>query len=255
MSEESDGIRFYDYWRVMRNRVVETEEPVAVEESYDLIINGIRRVSIMASPMDIEALGYGYLLSERLVSSKENILSVELIEYGVHMEVASEEHLDEWIELRSSGCVGIKWRGGAEPEVDSKLSIGQEFVFRSLRYLDTYVYKRTSGSHSATLIDKKREALATATDVGRHNSYDKVIGKAVLQDVDFSETILLSSGRQSAGMVMKAARVGIPIIISKAAPLSSGIEAAEKTGVTLICFANDEKFSIFAHPERIEGVS
>lgn len=208
----------------------------------------------MASPMDLEALGYGYLLSEGVVSSKDQIDSVELIENGIHVEVKDGEHLGEWIELRSSGCVGVNWGMGADITIESGLTIDQGFVFRSLRYLDDYVYRKTSGSHSATLISGEGESLVRATDVGRHSSYDKVIGKAMVQDIDLSETILLSSGRQSAGMVMKVVRVGIPIVISKAAPLSSGIEAARRAGVTLICFANDEKFSIFAHPERVAGV-
>ncbi len=78
---------------------------------------------------------------------------------------------------------------------------------------------------------------------------DKVIGFHAGND--FSKTFLLSSGRQPAGMVLKAARAGIPLIVSKAAPISTGVEAALKTGVTLICFANEGQFAVYTHETRL----
>ena len=90
-----------------------------------------------------------------------------------------------------------------------------------------------------------------AIDVGRHNAFDKVVGRACFDGIDLSSHFLLSSGRQSAGMVMKAARAGIPLVATKTAPLNTGIEAAEKTGICLVCFVSKEKLSVFTHPERV----
>jgi FdhD protein len=91
--------------------------------------------------------------------------------------------------------------------------------------------------------------LAQAVDVGRHSAVDKVIG--VNAGNDFAYTFLLSSGRQPAGMVLKAARAGIPLVLSKAAPISTGVEAAVQAGVTLICFATERQFAAYSHPERL----
>ena len=76
-------------------------------------------------------------------------------------------------------------------------------------------------------------------DVGRHNAVDKAIGSALLKGVDFSKVFLLLSGRISRGMVMKCARVGIPLIASKAAILDSAIDVCEKSGVAAVSFATN----------------
>jgi FdhD protein len=93
--------------------------------------------------------------------------------------------------------------------------------------------------------------VVKAIDVGRHNAFDKVVGKAYLDSIDVSRHFLLSTGRQSAGMVMKAARAGVPLVATKTAPLSTGVEAAEKAGVCLVCFVSHDKLSVFTHPERL----
>ena len=74
--------------------------------------------------------------------------------------------------------------------------------------------------------------LALAEDVGRHNAVDKVIGMTALDKVDFAECFLTLSGRMSGDVAFKAAKVGLPIIASLAAALSSGIESAKESRIT-----------------------
>ncbi len=249
----SDYIEKADFKKITREGEKEETESVAVEKSYDLIVNDRRITSIMASPVDLEELGYGYLICEGFVSSKDQIISIQVEDQEIQTFVEEPEKIERWLELRSSGCVGVNWKKTNENiRVDSGLKISSKTVFQALQYLFTDLYETTSGSHSASLINKNGNLITQSVDVGRHNTFDKVIGKALLQNENLDKTIILSSGRQSAGMVRKAARVGIPIIISKAAPLSSGIQAAEEAGLTLICFANDEKFNIYSGEQRIK---
>ncbi len=244
------NVKEYEFVKVTRKGFETGNEPVAVEESYDLVVNGMRTASIMSSPSDLKELAYGYLVSEGIVKSSDQIVSVKVRGDEIHAFIKGGENIEKWMELRSSGCVGVRWEDTQEDvRVESSLEVDSNLIFSALEHLDNSLYDRTSGSHSASLIDERGRAVVEAVDVGRHNTFDKVIGKAVLRDVDFSKMLLLSSGRQSAGMVMKAARTGIPMIVSKAAPLSSGIEAAERTNVTLICFADEGKFLIFAGDE------
>ncbi len=77
------------------------------------------------------------------------------------------------------------------------------------------------------------------------------MGRAYFDGIDVSRHFLLSTGRQSAGMVLKAARAGIPLVATKTAPLNTGVEAAERTGICLICFVSHDKLSVFTHPERL----
>jgi FdhD protein len=112
------------------------------------------------------------------------------------------------------------------------------------------VYKLTGGVHVAALFEEGR-FVAIAEDVGRHNTIDKVIGIGIQANINFSHSVLVSSGRQPADMVLKAARVSIPIIVSIAGPIRSGIIAAKNTGVTLVCFARNHQLKIYTSPDRI----
>jgi len=97
--------------------------------------------------------------------------------------------------------------------------------------------------------------VVRSSDVGRHNTVDKVVGFAILHGIDLSRCILGCTGRQAAGMVSKAANAGVPIVISKAASTNKGISTADQSGVTLICFARGRRFTIYTHPYRIAGIS
>jgi FdhD protein len=226
----------------------------AIEAPISLYVNGIRIASIMATPDMIKELALGYLICEGVVSKLEEIEVIEINQekLEVHARLKDDEHFQVWNELRSSGCIGVAWEQDEGVKVSSNLKLKASVIQNSLKYLESEVYSETRGVHSASLIDADGRLIAKAIDVGRHNAVDKVIGKALLEKRELSQLFLLSSGRQSAGMVMKAARVSIPIIVTKAAPLSSGVEAAEKTGVCLIAFADKDGMVIYSHLDRID---
>jgi FdhD protein len=170
----------------------------------------------------------------------------------VLLQIRSFEHFNLWHEIRSSGCVGINWDTRDE---DVHLPLEQTFsskiLLESMKYLYDEIQDRTGGAHTASLVDANGRLMYKALDIGRHNAIDKVVGMAVLNGDDLSKMFLVSSGRQPAGMVTKAARAGIPLVISKAAPVSSGIDSARRANVTLCCFATSEKMKVFSVPERI----
>ncbi len=228
---------------------------MAVERTYELKVNGEKFTTVLLSPSDIEEFAYGYLISEGIVKSEEKIKSLDVNDRTIEVVAESPENIQSGLELRSSGGMGFhtgKSDGLENTEVTSDLQISPSLVLGALKHLATDLYERTSGSHSACLIDRENKVISKAVDVGRHNAFDKAIGKGIKKNTDFSETVLLGSGRQSSGMVMKAANAGIPVIVSKAAPLSSGIKTARKTKVTLICFADGRKFKVFSGKYRIK---
>lgn len=221
------------------------------EASIDIIVNDRRIASVMATPVELEELGVGYMVSEGLVRSVDQVESVEVDGTRVRASVRDADRLDIWHELRSSGCVGIGWEGSAA-EVEGEVSFPREAILRANPFYKSNLYDRTHGAHTATLVDRTGEQVEKAVDVSRHNAYDKVIGKALRQGRDLSALFLLSTGRQSAGMVMKGARSGVPLIVTKTAPISSGVEAARKSRVGLVCFASETEFTVFANPWRVE---
>jgi FdhD protein len=105
--------------------------------------------------------------------------------------------------------------------------------------------------HAAAIYKADGSVVALAEDVGRHNAVDKAIGMAALDGVDFSRCFLALSGRLSGDVVFKAAKVGLPVIGSLAAALSSGIEMAEQANLTLTGFVRGKRMNIYTHAERI----
>ena len=245
-------VKEYDSTRITRNGMEPARDPVIVETTVDLLVNGTRLSSIVTTPEMHKELVVGYLITEGAIRSRDDIQGIEERDNKVDVKIKSFEHFDLWYELRSSGCIGLNWEHRDEGLF---LPVGQKFgigvILDSLKYLRSDLQTRTHGAHAACLIDGEGRSLYSALDVGRHNAIDKVVGAATLAATDISGLFLLSSGRQPAGMVMKAVRAGIPLVVSKSAPISSGIDSARRANLTLACFADKEKVNVFSCPERI----
>jgi FdhD protein len=231
--------------------VHEINYTVAVEGTIELFLNKTPIASILATPEMLKELAIGYLICEGLVNNADHITDFKIDEKRIYISVEETEHLELWRELRSSGCVGVKWEENESISVTSSTRFSIDAICNSLGFLDSKIYRKTHGTHAACLMNTKGECVTKAVDVGRHNAFDKVVGYAYLNGIDVSEHFIFSSGRQSAGMVLKAARAGIPLVATKTAPLNSGIDAAQRTGVCLVCFVSNDKISVFSHPERL----
>ncbi len=207
---------------------------LAEEIEVTIYINGLPS-HIMCSPGHLDELALGFVVSEGIVS-RDSVDSIDILVKGseVFVDVESNSFV---LELRSSGCVGVFREGEVLPNVKAK----EKFTFReledSLRYIETDEYKKTRGYHSCALVGKEGMILRRL-DVGRHNAVDKAIGAGLKQKVDLSRAFLLLSGRISRGIVAKAVRAGIPLLVSKASILNSAIDVCEKTGLAVVSFAS-----------------
>ncbi len=224
---------------------------VAVEDTIDIFVNKIHMAAILATPEMLEELALGYLICEGVVKSPDEVKGLRIDGKAIYVEIETTEDFELWRELRSSGCVGVRWDENEDIHVSSDARFSTDTIRKSLVFLESEIYRKTHGTHAACLVNTGGECVVKAIDVGRHNAFDKVVGRAYLDSIDVSRHFLLSTGRQSAGMVLKAARAGIPLVATKTAPLNTGVEAAERTGVCLICFVSHDKLSVFTHPERL----
>lgn len=224
---------------------------VAIESTIEIFINKIPIASILATPEMIKELAIGYFICEGLVKDPDSIKDFKMDGNRIYAAIEETEHIEIWRELRSSGCVGVRWEENENISIDSDTKFSMDLIGKSLRFLESDIYRETRGTHAACLINARGECVAKAIDVGRHNAFDKVAGYAYLNGIDVREHFIISTGRQSAGMVLKAARAGIPLVATKTAPLNSGIDAALRTGVCLVCFVSNDKMSVFSHYERL----
>jgi FdhD protein len=223
----------------------EIDDEVVCEGRFGLFLNDTLFSDVVASHDLLEELGAGFVICEGLADSVDSV-EVSGDEIRVYADIKGT--LEK--ELRSSGCIGVR----REPRtVDSSLTITLEDVYRITREIETDIWRKTGGVHCAVLFSEG-EILVKSSDVGRHNTLDKVVGFAELHGIDRSACVTGCTGRQPSGMVAKAAHAGIPIIISRAASTDRGIALAATAGVTLVCFSRGDRFTVYTRPDRIRDL-
>ncbi len=225
------------------------KDKIAVEVSTPMYINKEPFLLITCTDDMLREFAVGHLVCEG-IADPDDIIEVEVKDDRIGATInTTNKTPNEIAEIRSSGL----FRMGLEDDVKvkSNVSFNAKTILRCVPLMQTEMHSLTGGVHSAAIISKDGEPLARAVDVGRHNAVDKVVGYCIINELNLSESFLLSSGRQPAGMVMKAARAGIPLVVSKAAPISSGVDAAERSGICLVCFASDERLNVYTHHDRI----
>lgn len=230
---------------------------LAKECPVKLFLNGKLFTTLFASPLELKELAIGHLITEGVLSFRE-IENVEVEGETVHVRTQNE---NPEIHTEDAGKIGKAGKAGkAENEdktsrkifVDSESVFDLQAIFAGMEYLESDTYKLTRGTHLAALIDRSGKLAVQIVDVGRHNAVDKAVGAAFLKGLDLSQHYMLSTGRQPAYMVTKAARAGIPLIATKSMPFDSGVEAAKKANVCLIGQLRKESMLVFAGEWRVK---
>jgi FdhD protein len=224
------------------------DDAVVEEHSFPLFLNDRPFGRLVANNDQLAELAAGFVVTEGLADQVEQ---VEVRNGELHV-TAPVRYTAEQNEQRigSSGNLELSLEPHA---VRSGLRISSSEVYRITREIQSPLWEKTGGVHCSVLFCDG-DFVVRSCDVGRHNTVDKVVGYAVLHELDRSRCVIGCTGRQPAGMVAKAARAGIPIVISRAASTDRGIRTAIVYGVTLICFSRGDRYTIYAHPERIEGI-
>ena len=232
----------------------ELELDVVEEESIKIMLDGRHLVTLLALPRELRELAAGFLICEGVLKKREDIRSISVQEDTVFCEsTLDNSELELWTEVRSSGCIGIKssWEG-IEP-ITSKVKMKKEVLLNAIEQIKEKgkIWRRTGGTHSSLICTKEGDVVSFCEDVSRACSVDKAAGAALLSGRDLSNCALVTTGRLSGGMVAKAARAGIPIVVSKAAPLSTGIALSKMVGMTLVAFVRNPNLYVYSGQERI----
>jgi FdhD protein len=249
------------------NRVVQDfvrEEPLLIrveDRSYAVV---------MRTPGDEIAHAAGFCLSEGLVESPEDFASIGFcgdLDENIVMVTLNEERkklVSEQLErggfLSQTSC-GICGRDMIEDltnnlkvvEEESEISYKQvlECVEKFFQHQEYYV--RTRGTHAVMLFDSSLNIIVKAEDVGRHNAMDKSIGALFLGNRISDVFLAVLSSRISFEIIQKAARAGIPILISIANPTSMAVELGLKLNMTLVCLDKKSGFIVPCGEKRVRA--
>lgn len=256
-------------------------DALAVEEPLEIRIgfihNGRRvhkAISItMRTPGDDASLAVGFLFSEGIIQSREQVAEVRhcgkpspdkgirntvLVELADGVDVDLKRLERHFYTTSSCGVCGKSsieaLRTGAA-KIKSDGPVVSADVIHQLPesgIVGQTTFEKTGGLHASVLFDPEGHLEAVAEDVGRHNALDKVIGKKFMSgELPLSKGILLVSGRASFELVQKALMAGIPIMAAVGAPSSLAVELALECGMTLIGFVRDGRFNIYSGEHRV----
>jgi FdhD protein len=214
-------------------------------------VNGERFLTLLCSPMRLEALVIGYLWMEKVITGLEDItrLDVSVVDGRADVTLAQPVTLPTE-RILTSGCGGgITFRIDHRlfPRLHSSLRVRpSQLAARMKDLFGAAVHYRTSrGIHGAALTDGET-LLVMAEDVGRHNAVDKIKGEALLKGLSTRDRILLSTGRISSEMLLKAARMEVPIVASRTSPTEMAVALAEQLGVTVCGYVRPDGLNLYA---------
>ncbi len=235
---------------------------VACESPITIKANGERIASLLATAVDIPELACGFLLSIGKISNFDDVLSIDTqngevdvkgnIKIGVRgsgFGVLEKEF------ILTSGCgKGLISNPSRIKKIKEGFAISPSLIIKLIKefQLKSAGFKETGGIHSAAISDGNK-ILEFKEDIGRHNALDKIIGSLFLKGKGFSDKAILTSGRISSEIVIKAMNVGIPIVISRSSPTDLAISIANEAGIALVGFARGNKMNVYTHTNRVKS--
>ena len=273
------GISTSEILRINKDDQIFTKDLVVKEEPLEIRIGygpetkrqEFALAVTMRTPGADEELVRGFLLSEGIIDSAEDILSARHClqakqpENTLKVELKNDVFFDEKKFQRnfytSSSC-GICGKAALEtvalkvPEfsVQNGIPISKETILKLSDQITQQQsnFKVTGGIHAAALFSADGNLLMLREDIGRHNALDKLIGTGSIKKMEWGKTILWLSGRLGFELIQKSAMVGIKTIVGLGAPSSLAVELAQQQNIILIGFLKDNSFNVYSNPDKID---
>jgi FdhD protein len=233
----------------------ERDEQLAIETPYTITLNDETIGSSMVLPIGLEEFGAGFLFGQGYIKKAEEVKEVYICPDGRIAVYADVDMTEPKEVIITSGCGGTgkiskeMLEDAFEPLQDYTITFPEinSFIRQVLR--NSTLGHDTHCVHGCALWqDGKMQAIFE--DVGRHNAVDKVLG-AILLGKATARGAIYTTGRLTSDMVLKCARIGIPIIMSRTAPSSLGLAIARRSGATLAAYARPDRVNVFHNPSRI----
>ncbi len=246
-----------------KNQKMMCEEDVVVcEHPLTFYINHHEFITLLCTPNNLCELAFGLLYSEGFIHHKDDVLETFLdVKEGI-CRIMIDKDIDiinrlHGKRVRTTGCgKGTIFYRMIDKlkakKIKTDYKINKNIIFQMSKTLNqkSHLFLETGGVHASMLV-KDNKTIAFSEDVGRHNTIDKVVGQAIIQEIDLKNTALFTTGRISSEMLLKTLKAKIPIIISRSAPTDLAVQLAKEYDVTLIGFARGERMNIYHDVKRV----
>ena len=243
----------------VQNTSIPAERPLTV------YVDKTELVTLMTLGAQPELLALGYLRNQRLVQSVDQIESVT-VDWDVGAAaVKTRGGLDDLRERTArktvtTGCGQGSMFGDLMGDVDNMVLpeavLHQQQLYgivNTIRLMDS-TYKTAGSVHGCALF-RGEDMLMFVEDVGRHNAIDTIAGWMWLQDADVqrgADKVFYTTGRLTSEMIIKAAQMGIPIVVSRSGITEMGLQVAQRIGLCAIGRATNKHFLCFSAPHRLQ---
>ena len=238
--------------------IIVTEYPVTVK------INNEEFVTMVCTPEHIEDMVIGYLASEGVIRKYEDIQDIWLQEKEgfVHVKTGkinsyyqqfhNKRYITSCCGASRQGFVFVNDKFTTKTMKDLHVKISVEDCFRLMNNMQVsaQTFHQTGGVHNAALCDRNGIVLSRM-DIGRHNALDKIYGYCLKNRITILDKILVFSGRLSSEILLKVAKIGCEVILTKSAPTELALTLAEELQITTVGFIREESLNIYTCPERI----
>jgi len=252
---------------------------VAGEHPLTLYLDKRELVTLMTLGAAPEHLALGYLRNQRLVTDLADLAAVQVDWETDSVAITSRilrttgttmwESLPESAQLDSrlarrtitTGCgqgsmFGDLMETLAEVVLPGAPRLSEEVLFTVMERMRTHesIYRVAGAVHGCALCSNagadRGEILRFVEDVGRHNAVDAIAGWMWLEGVDGADKIFYTTGRLTSEMVIKAAQMGIPFLVSRSGLTQMGYEIARKVGMTMIGRCQGRHYLLFTGKDR-----
>jgi len=243
---------------------IQPPREIAEERAVGLCFEDVPFAVLMATPLDIVDLAYGFALTEGIASATEIAeVATEATPEGVRVNIVraagAQRRLPRARAIESrSGC-GVCGTSRLRdvvrplPRLPESEPIARAAIMRALSGMESgqELGQRTRATHAAAYADHDGRILLLREDVGRHNALDKLAGAMGRAAIVAGDGFVLITSRCSFEMVEKTARIGAPVLVAVSAPTSLAIERAELAGLTLVALARADGFQVYTRGDRV----
>lgn len=238
-------------------RFEEQQNGIVAEFPLVLQVNGRELATLVASSHDLRFLVAGFLRLQGFVekASDFHLLAV-CEEFGVANVRIKGELPERLRPVLTSGCgTGVTFSlerpDGLAVKAEGKVTPAALFRLMDELARQADQYRNHGGIHSAAVGGLDGSLKLYAEDIGRHNTLDRIAGEALFKDVSLGGMILATSGRVSAEMALKGARLGVSCIVSRTSPTDMALKICSQAGITLIGYLRGERFTVYCGKERL----
>lgn len=249
--------------KVSENTATWEEDEVVTEYPLTLFVNDREFATIVCTPSDLEEMVIGFLASEGAIRSYSEIkqVSIDTVNGFAYIELHEQTLLSQqfYSKRRITSCCGKSRqsfyffsdaRTTKPVETTNAVTPKQCILLMNKLQASSEIHRNTGGVHNAALCSPD-ELLFTYSDIGRHNALDKIFGYCLKEGIPTQDKILVFSGRISSEVLLKAAKIGAGILISKSAPTELALNLADELAITAIGFVRGSKLNVYTHPERV----